>query len=171
MKRKILLIVSVALVALSITLPALAKPDWFVQIQCEITEVEFVFDSSDLLYIHVAFEGTAGGPGVKGGTVEGVDHLFFDGTGAHLNVNYTITDKDGDQISVYVWGDSVFHEESGQYVFENAFAEVIDETGYPTTAKYEGMVGDMFRDEGFITDFSADPPGGRIHARLYFEPE
>ena len=166
MKRKILLI-TLTLVVLSITIPALATPTWFVQIQCEITDVQYEPISETELFIHVTFEGAAGGPGIKGGTVEGVDHLFIDSSGnANINVYYTVTDKDGDQISFYVYGASVL-DKTGKYVLTGAIATVIDTIEYPTTDKFSGMVSYEFIDEGFITDFSDFPPGGHIHAKLY----
>ena len=173
MKRKILLLVPVALFALSMTLPALAKPAWYIQIQCEITSVTPVGPVLGGFQIDVTFEGVASGPNVKDGTVEGVDHLVIDDLGvAHLHVYCTITDKDGDQLSFYVWGDS--YEKAGRLIFQDAFAEVIDEvidgTEYPTTGKYDGSEGTVFRDEGFVTDFSDIPPGGYIHAKMYYMP-
>jgi hypothetical protein len=151
------------------TLPALAKQAWYVQIQCEITSVIPVGPVPGGFQIDVAFEGVAGGPNVKDGTVEGLDHLVIDALGvAHLHVYYTITDKDGDQLSVYVWGDS--YQKGGRIIFQDTFAVVIDETGYPTTGKYDGSEGTVFRDEGFVTDFSDNPPGGYIHAKLYYMP-
>jgi hypothetical protein len=161
MRRKILLI-TLTIAIMSITIPTLAKPTWLAQIQCEITDVQY-----DLPYIHVTFEGSAGGPGIKGGTVEGVDHLFIDeNMHAHLNVYYTVTDKDGDQISFYVTGLSV-PDKPGKYIFVDAEAVVIDSMEYPTTGKFFTMIGKEFYDEGFITDFSDFPPGGYIHAKLY----
>ena len=164
---KIKTLLPITLIVLSIVMPAFAKPTWFVQMQCEITDVQYEFlpNPSELI-IHVTFEGAAGGPGIKQGTVEGVDHLFIDNLGAHLNVYYTVTDKDGDQISFKVNGHSV-PDKSGKYVFVNAEAIVINEEDYPRTGKYIDMVDDRFRDEGFITDFSDFPPGGYIHAKLY----
>ena len=157
---------TLTLAIMSITIPTLAKPTWLAQIQCEITDVQYT-----LPYIHVKFEGSAGGPGIKGGTVEGVDDLFIDENGdANLNVYYTVTDKDGDQISFKVTGLSV-PDKSGKYIFVDAIAEVINDVDYPTTGKFFTMVGDMFDDVGFITDFSIFPPGGYIHAKLYVRPQ
>ena len=165
MRRKILLI-TLTIAIMSIAIPTLAKPTWLAQIQCEITDVQYEFLSETELFIHVKFEGSAGGPGIKGGTVEGVDHLFIDALGAHLNVYYTVTDKDGDRISFYVTGLSV-PDKPGKYIFVGAEAVVIDSMEYPTTGKFFTMIGKEFYDEGFITDFSDFPPGGYIHAKLY----
>ncbi len=40
---------------------------------------------------------------------------------------------------------------------------------YRTTGKYTGLVGETFRDEGFISELSTEPPGGYIHAKLYWD--
>jgi len=164
---KKILLMTLTLVVMSIAVPTLAKPTWLSQIQCEITDVQYEPVSETELYIHVTFEGSAGGPVIKGGTVEGIDHLFIDSLGyAHMNVFYTVTDKDGDQISFYVTGLSVM-DKSGKFVFVDAEASVIDSVEYPTNGKFFTMIGDEFDDKGFVTDFSDFPPGGYIHAKLY----
>ena len=167
MKSKILLIL-LALLALSITVPVRAKPTWYVELQAEMTDFIFVGTVEEGILFDVSFVGVAGGPNVKGGTVVGVDHVLIDWEGtAHLDVYYTITDKEGDKISAHVTGLAV-PKNPGQLVFEDAWATIIDVLDYPTTGKYIGLVGTTFRDEGFLTDVSVDPPGGYIHAKLYW---
>jgi len=68
-------------------------------------------------------------------------------------VYYTVTDKDGDQISFYVEGYSV-PDKTGKFVLTGATAIVIEMADYHTTGKYTTMVDAEFIDEGFITDFS-----------------
>ena len=167
MKSKILLIL-LALLALSITVPVRAKPTWYVELQAEMTDFIFVGIVEEGMLFDVSFVGVAGGPNVKG-TVVGVDHVLIDWEGvAHLDVYYTITDKEGDKISAWVTGLAV-PKNPGQFVFENAWATIIDLDDYPTTGKYIGLVGTTFRDEGFLTEVSVDPPGGYIHAKLYWD--
>jgi len=169
MKGKILLIVPLALLALSIVASVRAAPAWYANFQLEITD--FILVGVDELGIHfdVPFEGVAGGPNIKEGTVEGVDHLLVDWEGnAHLNVYLTITDKDGDKISASETGLSVVPTAASQRVFEGLEATIIDEPDYPTTGKYTYLVGTTFRSEGFISDFSREPPGGYIHAKWYW---
>ena len=170
MRRKMLLLVPVALLALSIVVPAIAKPNMFLVMQCEITGFEYKgLDPEGRGWLYdVPFEGVAGGPNVREGTVEGVDHFVYgwDGTG-YLNVFWTMTNKDGEKFSVHVTGRS-YTRNPGQIVFEDAWATVIDIDGYPTTGKYVGLIGTVFRDEGFITEFTPDPPGGYLHVKLYW---
>jgi len=167
MKSKILLIVPLAVLALSIVASVRAKPAWYVNFQLEITGFMPIGPVPGGFQIDVPFEGVAGGPNIKEGTVEGVDHLLIDGAGIyHINVYLTITDKDGDKISASGTGLSI-RRNPGQIVHEDAEATIIDVLGYPTTGKYAGLVDTIFRMESFITDFSDSPPGGYIHGKLY----
>lgn len=171
MKSKILLIVPLALLALSIVASVRAAPTWYITLQLEITDFIFVeFVPGVGTYFAVPFEGVAVGPDIKEGTVEGVDLLLIDLIGiAHVDVYLTITDKDGDKISANAKGFSVDRNPS-QKVFEGLEPTIINQLGYPTTGKYfdAGLVGTKFRSEGFISDFSSDPPGGYIHAKWYW---
>ena len=59
MKRKIILLVPVALIALSIAFPVMATPAWYVQIQCEITGFNYVGSDLEGMLFDVTFEGVA----------------------------------------------------------------------------------------------------------------
>ena len=170
MKSKILLVVPLALLALSIVASVgAAEPAWYAESQLVITGFIPIGPGQ----FDVPFEGVAGGSNIKEGTVVGVDHLVIDGAGvAHMNVSLTITDKDGDKISARETGLSVAGNSPSQRAFCNSSATIIDELGYPTTGKYIGLVGTEFRSEGFISDFSRDPPPphGYIHAKWYWKP-
>lgn len=169
MKSKILLIVPLTLSALSIVASVRGAPAWYAEFQLEITDFIFVGVDEQGIHFDVPFVGAAGGPGIKEGTAVGVDHLLIDWEGnVNLNVYLTITDKDGDKISVSETGFSVVGNSPSQRTFEGGEATIIDEPGYPTTGKYVGLVGTRFRSEGFISDFSRDPPSGYIHAKLYW---
>jgi hypothetical protein len=171
MKSKILLIVPLALLALSIAASVRAAPAWYAEFQLEIIDFIFVGVDEQGVHFDVPFEGVAVGPNIKEGTVEGVDHLLIDWKGnVHLNVYLTITDKDGDRISAEETGLSVVGNSPSQRAFEGMHATIIDEPGYPTTGKYTYLVGATFRSEGFISDFSRDPPSGNIHAKWYWLP-
>ena len=170
MKRKILLLVPVALLALSIALPAKAVPAWYAEAQMQITGFTFVGPDPEGrgLLFDVPFVGVASGPNIKEGTVEGVDHVLLDWQEiGHLDVYLTITDNEGDEISAHVTGLAVTRN-PGQVVFEGAWATIIDMLDYPTTGKYIGLIGITFRDEGFITELSTEPPGGYIHVKWYW---
>jgi hypothetical protein len=169
MKSKILPIVPLALLALSIVASTGAAHAWYAEFQLEITDFIFVGVDEQGIHFDVPFEGVAGGPNIKEGTVEGVDHLLIDWENvAHVNVYFTITDKDGDKISASETGFSVVGRSPSQRTFEGMHATIIDEPDYPTTGKYTNLVGATFRGEGFISDFSRDPPGGHIHAKWYW---
>ena len=174
MKSKILLIAPLALLALSIVASVRAAPAWYAEFQLVITGFDFVDVVPEGIRFDVPFVGVAGGPNIKEGTVEGVDHLLIDWEGvAHMNVYLTITDKDGDKISARETGLSVAGNSPSQRAFEGGEATIIDVPGYPTTGKYIGLVGTEFRSEGFISDFSRDPPPpphGYIHAKWYWKP-
>ena len=174
MKSKILLIVPLALLALSIVASVrAAEPAWYAEFQLVITGFDFVGVVPEGIRFDVPFEGVAGGPNIIEGTVEGVDHLLIDWEGiAHINVWLTITDKDGDKISAMETGLSVAGRSPSQRAFEGLEATIINVPGYPTTGKYTGLVGTTFRSEGFISDFSRDPPPphGYIHAKWYWLP-
>ena len=174
MKSKILLI-PLALLALTITVPVRAEPAWFVECQLELTDFIYVETVPGGILFDVPFEGVAGGPNVKEGTVVGVDHVLIDGEGnAHLNIYLTITDKEGDAISAHITGLAV-PKNPGQLVFEGAWATIINEFDpttdvfYPTTGKYIDLLGETFRDEGFLTEVSVDPPGGYVHVKWYLD--
>jgi hypothetical protein len=168
MRRKMLMLVPIILLALSVVVPAIAEPEMFLVMNCELTDIIFVGEVAEGYLYDVPFEGVAGGPNVKGGTVEGVDHILFDWDGiGHVDIFYTITDNDGDKISVNVVGLSVT-QKSGRIVFVDAIATVIDIVDYSTTGKYTGLIGTEFRDEGFVAGLSMDPPGGQLHAKLYW---
>lgn len=169
MKSKILLIVPLALLALSIATSVRAAPAWYANFQLKITGFDFVGVVPEGIRFDVPFEGVAGGPNIKKGTVEGVDHLLIDWENvAHVNVYFTITDKDGDKISASETGFSVVGRSPSQRAFEGMHATIIDEPDYPTTGKYTYLVGATFRSEGFISHFSRDPPSGNIHAKWYW---
>jgi len=168
MKSKILLLVPLTLLALSIALPAKAVPAWYAEAQMEITDFIFVSVVEQGYRFDVPFVGVACGPNIKEGTVEGVDHVLIDWYGiVHLNVYVTITDKEGDKISAHVTGRGV-SKNPGLIIFEDAVGTIIDELDYPTTGKYIGLVGYTFRDEGFVSGFSTEPPGGYIHVKWYW---
>jgi len=170
MKRRILLLLPILLLALSIAVSARAESAWYLELQCEITGFTFVgLDPEERgLLFDVPFVGVAGGPNVKEGTVEGVDHVLIDWEGiGHLNVYYTITDKEGDEISAHVTGLAVTLN-PGQTVVQDAEATIINMPGYPTTGKYIDLIGITFRDEGFIAELSVEPPGGYIHVKWYW---
>ena len=112
MKRKNILLGIVSLLTLTIVLPAEAKPDMYLEMQCEITEMRWTSPYTFEAYI----EGVASGPDIRTGRVTGVDYGYFDENGLHLNVYYTVTDKDGDSISVHVTGDSIITN-PGRIVF------------------------------------------------------
>ena len=166
MKSKILLIVPLAVLALSIVASVrAAEPALYAELQLEITGFIPIGPGQ----FDVPFEGVAGGPNIKEGTVVGVDHLVIDGAGiGHIHAYMTVTDKDGDKISAYYTGLSI-HKNPGQIVHEDTWATIIDELDYPTTGKYDGLVGITFRGESFISDFSSVPPGGYIHVKLYWQ--
>ncbi|MEM3770015.1 MAG: hypothetical protein QXG76_02365 [Candidatus Bathyarchaeia archaeon] len=166
MKGKILLVIPVALLALSI-IPAKAAPTWYNKAEMEITG--FTFMGPDPggrgLLFDVTFVGVAAGPNIKEATVEGVDHLLMDWEGiGHLDVYLTDTDKQGEKISAHITGLAVT-KTPGRIVFENAQATVINTAGYPTTGKYTDLIGTTFNVEGFITELSINPPSGYIHAK------
>jgi hypothetical protein len=167
MKRKIVLLIS-ALLALSIVAPTLAESDMFLVMNCEVTGIVFYPSNPDGSYrVDIPFEGVVGGPWVKEGVVEGVDLFFRDAAGVgHVNAFSTITDKDGDKLSINAVGISET-EESGRIILD-ALATVIDTAEYPTTGKYSSLISEVFRDEGFISDFSVFPPEGYVHAKLYW---
>lgn len=167
MKRKMLLI-PLALIAMSLIVPVRAGPAFFVNVQAEITEFKFVGIVPEGIRFDVPFVGVAGGPYVKG-TVTGVDYLLIDWGGIpNLNVHFTITDKEGDKLSIHVTGKSIA-KNPGQSIFEETTVTIINEPDYPTTGKYSGWVGKEVRGEGFLTDLSMDPPGGYIHVKLYWD--
>jgi hypothetical protein len=165
--------VALALLLSSFVSTAIAAPKWFANLQLEIIGVMPLGFTEEGLLADVTFEGSAGGPHVKNGTVVGVDHAVFDSFGnAHLNVYLTITDKDGDQISANITGLAT-PVSPGKYLLQGASGIIIDEldpdTGelHATTGKYAHMVGDTFEDVGFITGFSVDPAAGSVHAKWY----
>jgi hypothetical protein len=169
------ILVALALLISSFASTAKAAPEWFVNLQLEITGVMPLGFTEEGLLADVSFEGSAGGPHTKRGIVVGVDHAVFDFFGnAHLNVYLTITDKDGDQISANITGLATFVN-PGKYVLEGASGTIIDEqdpdTGalHATTGKFAHMIGDTFEDVGFISGFSFDPPAGSVHAKWYLE--
>ena len=166
---------ALALLLSSIVSTAKAAPEWFVNLQLEITGAIPVGFTEEGLLADVSFEGSTGGPHTKRGTVVGVDHAVFDFFGnAHLNVYLTITDKDGDQISANIIGLAAFVN-PGQYVLEQASGTIKNEqdpnTGalHATTGKFADMVRDTFEDVGFISGFSFDPPAGSVHAKWYLD--
>lgn len=171
MKSKIPLFVITTLLALSIVVPVVAKPNMYLEMQCEITGMALPTQGNTF---DVRFEGVAGGPDIVGGTVEGVDHVLIDAEGTHLNVYYTVTDKYGDKISAHVEGLSVV-KNPGLTVFVGATATVISTDEYPTTGKFLYLYteGTEFRDEGFLTAVKFDPLtlsiSGRIHAKWYWD--
>ena len=171
MKSKTLLIVPLAVLALSIVASVRAAPTWYAEVQLEITGWKPIGPVPGGYQIDVPFEGVAGGPSITEGTVEGVDHLLIDSAGvAHPNVYLTITDKDGDKISAYETGLTVAGRSPSQRAFEDMEAKIINDLDYPTTGKYTYLIDATFRSEGFISDFSSDPlsPHGYIHARWYW---
>jgi hypothetical protein len=172
MKSKSIFI-ALALLLSSLISTAEAAPEWFANLQLKITGIIPLGLTEEGLLADVSFEGKAGGPHIKNGTVVGVDHMVFDFFGnGHLNVYLTITDKDGDQISANITGLATFVS-PGKYVLQGASGTIINEpdpnTGalHRTTGKYAHMVGDTFDDVGFITGFSVDPPAGSVHAKWY----
>jgi hypothetical protein len=174
MKGKSIL-VALTLFLSSFVSTAEAAPKWFANLQLKITGVLPAGFTEEGLLADVTFQGKAGGPHIKNGTVVGVDHAVFDVFGnAHLNVYLTITDKDGGQISANITGLAV-PVSPGKYVLEEASGTIIDEpdpdTGelHATTGKFAHMVGDTFEDVGFITGFSVDPPAGSVHAKWYLD--
>jgi hypothetical protein len=172
MKRKSTALMLSILVALSLALPVAAKPNMYLEMQCKITGIglptqENTFD--------VMFEGVAAGPEIIAGKVEGVDHVYIDADDVtHLNVFYTVTDKDGSKVSVNVDGTSV-EKNPGRQVFVDATATVINTEDYPTTGKFEYLyeAETVFKDEGFLTAIKFDPVSfslsGRIHAKWFWE--
>jgi len=169
MKGKIFLLVPLTLLALSIALPAKAAPAWYAEAQMEITDFIFVGVVEEGYLFDVPFVGVAGGPNIIEGTVEGVDHVLieWDFLTVHLNVYVTITDKEGDKISAHVTGRGV-SKNPGLIIFEDAVGTIIDVSDYPTTGKYIGLVDKTFTDEGFVSGFSTEPPGGYIHVKWYW---
>jgi len=171
MKGKIFLLVPLTLLALSIALPTKATTDWYVEAQLEIIGFEYVgLDPEERGFLFdVPFVGVAGGPNIIEGTVEGVDHVLieWDFLTVHLNVYVTITDNEGDKISAHVTGRGV-SKNPGLIIFEDAVGTIIDVSDYPTTGKYIGLVDKTFTDEGFVSGFSTDPPGGYIHVKWYW---
>jgi hypothetical protein len=172
MKSKSILVALALLLSLFVA-TAVAAPNWFANLELEITGVVPLGLTEEGLRADVTFAGSAGGPQITDGIVVGVDHAVFDASGnAHLNVYLTITDKDGDQISANITGLAAFLN-LGQYVLQGASGTIINEldpnTGalYPTTGKFAHLVGDTFEDAGFISGFSINPPAGSVHAKWH----
>jgi len=157
MKRKILFI-PLALLMLSITMPTMAEANRapFLEAEMEVFSVEVVVPGTEY-YFH--FEGVVGGPNVKAGTIEGVDHYIFDpyGTG-HIDAIATITDKDGHIITCHIIGLNPPGNPSGAYYpFVDAMTTVTGATG-----KYEPLVESTFIVEGFFSDLN------RLHMIWYY---
>lgn len=170
MRRKILLLLPIAFLALPLALPARAVTSWFVEAQAEVTGFTFVGldpEGRGLLF-DVPFVGVAGGPSLNDGTVEGVDHVLIDWEGiGHLNLYGTITDAEGDKISGHATGLSV-PETPGLKILKDVQGTIIDIPGYPTTGKYVGLIGATYREVGFVSELSREPPGGYIHVKYYW---
>jgi hypothetical protein len=159
--------VPTALAPNSFVSTAEAAPASFANLELKITGIETGEYTQEGLPADVSFEGSAGGPHIADGTVVGVDHAVFDSSGnAHLNVYLTITDKDGDQISANITGLAA-PRNPGQYVLQETSGIIINEEDYATTGKYAHMVKKTFKDVGFITGFSFNPPAGSIHVKWY----
>lgn len=174
MKSKSLLVALALLLSLFVS-TAEAKPEWFSNLQLEITGIVPVEYTQEGLLADVSFEGTAGGPQITDGIVVGVDHAVFDSAGnAHLNVYLTITNKNGDQLSANITGLAT-PVNPGQYVLQGVSGTIINKpdpnTGsfYATTGKYAHMINRTFIDVGFITAFSFSPPAGSVHANWYLD--
>jgi len=174
MRRRSLL-VALILLLLPFVSTAEAKPEWFANLQLEVTGIAPVAFTPEGLLADVSFGGTAGGPQMADGTVVGVDHAVFDASGsARLNVYLTITDKNGDRLSANISGRAT-PVNPGQYVLQGASGTIIDKpdpstgTFHATTGKYAHLINRTFRDVGFITDFSFGPPAGSVHATWYLD--
>lgn len=172
MKRKSTAIIIALLLALSFVPTIHARSNMYLEMQCEITGVDWGSKGNAL---DVTFSGVASGPDIIGGTVEGVDYVWIDNDGVtHLNVFYTVTDKDGEKVSVNVIGTSV-DKNPGRSVFVDATATVINTVEYPTSGKFLYLYdeGTVFRDEGFLTalklDLDSMSISGRIHAKWFWE--
>ena len=66
MKGKKIILALVAIATLSMVVPAMAKPAMYLEMQCEVTAIEWIDDSHFKAYL----EGTAGGPDITKGTVK-----------------------------------------------------------------------------------------------------
>jgi hypothetical protein len=172
MKRKSTALIIALLLALSFVPTIHSKSNMYLEMQCEITGVSWdpIRNAPD-----VTFSGVASGPEIIGGTVEGVDYVWFDATGVtNLNVYYTVTDKYGDEVSVNVVGKSII-QNKGRQVFVGAEATVINTVEYPTSGKFSYLLEEpvVFRDEGFLTalklDLDSMSISGRIHAKWFWE--
>jgi hypothetical protein len=170
MKRKSTALMIVILVALTLVPIVLARSNMYLEMQCEITGVTWGSKGNAL---DVTFSGVASGPEIIGGKVEGVDYVWIDANNVtNLNVFYTVTDKNGDKVSVNVVGKSI-EQNKGRAVFEDATATVINTAEYPTTGKFGYLEGTIFRDEGFLTalklDLTSMSISGRIHAKWFWD--
>jgi len=160
MKRKILL-VPLALLTLSIIMPTMveAKPAPYLEVEMQITRSIWIETGPEGTRYDFYFEGVVGGPNVKRGTIEGVDHHLFDPNGiGHIEAYATITDKDGDIIESHITGLNPPGNPSGAYYpFVDAEGTVTGATG-----KYLALVGSTFMLEGFFSDLD------RLHMIWYY---
>jgi len=152
MKTKMLLI-ALAFLALSFIIPTKAKanPAPFLEVEMQITRSVLIGPVPGGTQYDFYFEGVVGGPNVKRGTIEGVDHYIFDPSGTgHIDAYANITDKDGDIIESHLTGVNPPGNPSGAYYpFVDTAATVTGATG-----KYLGLVGSTFRVEGFFSDLN-----------------
>lgn len=134
------------------SIPARAEASsLYLEAEMKITRSVWIGTGTEGTRYDFYFEGVVGGPNVKAGTIEGVDHYLFDPDEiGHIDAYATITDKDDDNIVCHMTGLNPPGNPSGAYYpFINAEATVTDATG-----KYESLVGSTFRAEGFFSDLN-----------------
>jgi len=159
MERKILLLIPLALLALSITMPTRAEASSpYLEAEMKITSSVLIGPVPGGTQYDFYFEGVVGGPNAIAATIEGVDHYIFDPYGiGHIDAYATITDKDGDIIEFQMTGLNPPGNPSGAYYpFVDAEATVTGANG-----KYFGLVGSTFRVKGFFSDLN------RLHMIWY----